>query len=459
MDFVSKALIARVVNISRLRINEDGEGVRSVIFLHGCPLDCAWCCNPETRFQNQYYPMDGDTLFGHISQDLPYFLNGRGGLTFSGGEPMLHADFLADFIPRFCGGFSVNMETSLYANRGDILRLVPLIDEWYVDFKVFDSRRHLDLTGVSNDSILENLALLVSRKGPDKVIATYPMVPGCNVSDENVTAMIRHLKSLGIYRIQLHRYRKFQEDKHRDLGLEPVVIPELSLQRYTAIAERLMSEGFQVVSRPVVREKEKCRYLKEIRKHWRDDHGIAVDIAQCSFQGRCIGTCPKCEQELSTIRKHMEVLPWCLQMIPSAAALFVTIFWGTTVSAGTAAPNVASMFHLPHPLRRLCPLGSGSPTAVLPAATASPVPLPEVFPGFAPTAAKHWSRRPAACRKTPERIWIRQISDAVWTICGRMAAPVSWIIHPHPIGIPLQQVCLQIAPIVIFPISELPALS
>ncbi len=299
-------LSAKVINITRLRINEDGEGVRSVVFLYGCPLNCRWCCNPESRQGNGYYPMDGKPLYGHIAQDLPYFLDGRGGLTFSGGEPLLHAPFLEQFITRYCGDISVNLETSLYAPIEHIRTLIPLIDEWYMDFKVFDSAQHQAFTGVSNEVILKNLEFLATQIDGERMIITYPMVPEHNISDENLSAMLQYLRRLGLRRIQLHPYRKFQEDKHRRLKLEPVIIPELTPERYRTIRERILAEGFQTVERPMVRGRDKCRCLKQIRTALRDDLHIPVDIADCTYHGPCIGTCPKCEQELSVIRKHME---------------------------------------------------------------------------------------------------------------------------------------------------------
>ena len=89
-------LTANIQTITRLRINVDGEGVRSVVFMHHCPLRCFWCCNPETRTGEGYRTLTVRELYGYLKRDVPYFEKSRGGVVFSGGEPLLQADFLKD---------------------------------------------------------------------------------------------------------------------------------------------------------------------------------------------------------------------------------------------------------------------------------------------------------------------------------------------------------------------------
>ena len=81
-------ILGKVNSIIRLRINSDGEGVRSVIFLQDCPLSCVWCCNPETRFGNRYKEVTVEQLYELIARDQVYFDSTNGGITFSGGEPL-----------------------------------------------------------------------------------------------------------------------------------------------------------------------------------------------------------------------------------------------------------------------------------------------------------------------------------------------------------------------------------
>ena len=150
-------------HITRLRINSDGEGVRSVIFVHGCPLNCFWCCNPETRFADNFKTLTPEQLNDYIKKDKAYFQNSNGGVTFCGGEPLLYADFIEEYIKEYCTDFSVNIETSLYVEQTELIKLLPLVNEWYIDFKIFDEQKHIEYTGRSNELIKENLRFLTKK--------------------------------------------------------------------------------------------------------------------------------------------------------------------------------------------------------------------------------------------------------------------------------------------------------
>ncbi|MBE7018404.1 MAG: radical SAM protein [Ruminococcaceae bacterium] len=294
---------ANIGHITRLRINEDGPGVRSVVFMCACPLNCLWCCNPELCASERFKSLTVDELYSYIAKDVIYFKNSVGGVTFSGGEPLLHTDFIKNFIQKYCKDFSVAIETSLYTDRDTLKKLIPLIDRWYIDFKVFEEKKHLKYTGVSNEIIKENLRYLCEHINQDKITVTYPMIPGYNTTDENLTQMIVLLKELNIFHIELHPYRKEQEEKHLDIGLEATVIEELDPELYNDIQNRFLQNGFQIQKLQPYREKEKCKYLKDIRKELCRKYQIPLDIKNCSFEGRCVGTCPQCEYELQVINE------------------------------------------------------------------------------------------------------------------------------------------------------------
>lgn len=291
----------KINSITRLRINEDGTGVRSVIFMCGCPLNCFWCCNPEICLSKKFKMLTVDELYPYISKDIPYFMSSNGGITFSGGEPLLHSHYIKNFIEKYCRNFSVALETSLYTEQKVLEEIYPLIDEWYIDFKVFDSAKHTEYTGVSNECIKDNLKFLSSRIDRDKITVTYPLIPGYNTSDENLFNMMVFLNSLGIKKIELHPYRKFQEEKHKNAGIEPVIIDEISNELYSRIKYNFLNNGFEIPERKIYQEKEKCRYLKSIRGKICAEENIQLEIKDCTFEGRCVGTCPQCEYELEII--------------------------------------------------------------------------------------------------------------------------------------------------------------
>lgn len=296
---------SNISSITRLRINEDGPGVRSVIFMCGCPLNCVWCCNPEICLSKKFKTLTIDELYSYIRNDIPYFVNSGGGITFSGGEPLLHSAYISDFVRKYCKDFSVALETSLYKDQKSLEEIYPLIDKWYIDFKIFNEAEHIKYTGVSNKYIKSNLEFLASEIDTDKITVTYPIIPGFNTSDENLFNMMVFLDKLGLKNIQLHPYRKIQEEKHKNAGLEPVIIDEVSDELYATIKYNFLNNGFEISKRTAYREKDKCRYLKSIRKKICKENKIQLDIKDCTFEGRCVGTCPQCEYELEFINNTL----------------------------------------------------------------------------------------------------------------------------------------------------------
>ena len=298
---------ADIHHVTRLRINSDGDGVRSVIFVHGCPLNCFWCCNPETRFTDNFKTLTPEQLNDYIKKDKPYFQYSNGGVTFCGGEPLLYADFIEEHIKEYCTNFSVNIDTSLYIEQTELIKLLPLVNEWYIDFKIFDEQKHIEYTGRSNELIKENLRFLTKKIDLKKIIITFPMITDYNTSAHDMDDMITFLKSLGIYRIALHPYRKEAEDKQNELGLIPTNVSEVNSKLHQSIIQKLVENGFEIVERTILVEKEKCNFLKHIRREICNRNGIKLVISDCSYVGRCTGTCPQCEYELSTINDYISI--------------------------------------------------------------------------------------------------------------------------------------------------------
>ena len=184
---------ANINSITRLRIHSDGDGVRSLIFMQGCPLDCFWCCNPETRYSEKFRTLTTHQLYSYIRGDIPYFLFSKGGITFSGGEPLLWADFIRYFADRYCREFTVDIETSLYSPWEKVKSLIPVIHNWNIDLKVMDESLHEAFTGKKNHIILENIRRLAKEIDPRQIIITYPVIPGYNDTEENIRQMLSFL--------------------------------------------------------------------------------------------------------------------------------------------------------------------------------------------------------------------------------------------------------------------------
>lgn len=296
-------ILGKVNSIIRLRINSDGEGVRSVIFLQDCPLSCIWCCNPETRFGSKYKEISVEQLFELISRDKIYFDATNGGITFSGGEPLAQAAFVTGFLNTYGHLFTCNIETSLFSSFETIEKLIPFIYEWYVDFKVFSEERHIAYTGVSNNVIKENIMRLSQKVERERIVITYPIITGLNDSVDNVNEMITFMKAQGLYRIELHPYRKNREKKNERLGLEYESIDPISPVVIARIKRQLSEQEIEIVKRDTIVERRKCDTLKGIRREFCKNNDVPLSIEECSFKGRCVGTCPKCEEELDYINK------------------------------------------------------------------------------------------------------------------------------------------------------------
>ena len=292
---------AVVNNITRLRIGTDGAGVRSVIFFQGCPLNCQWCCNPETRIPGQGKELTSEQLFHYIRRDVPYFLASGGGVTFSGGEPLLWTPFLREFIGLFCEGYTVDMETSLQARESEVRSLIPLIHLWNVDFKLADPERHREYTGKSNAQILKNLEILAREGSPERIVITYPIIPGVNDSEGNIEKMICFMHGLGLSQVELHPYRTEAKRKHRNAGMPPPEFQSVGREQMAKIRALFQEEGITSVCKESFWGKEKCAYLKELRQKLCREQNLPVEIAHCTRTEPCIGTCPRCEYELQQI--------------------------------------------------------------------------------------------------------------------------------------------------------------
>ncbi len=251
----------------------DGPGIRTTVFFKGCPLTCWWCHNPESRSSKpnlMYFedrcmdcgsctevcpngairrvggtvvttskcqlcgtcvetcPAEARQLVGRrmtvsavlrdIEKDLIFWEESGGGVTFSGGEPLAQPEFL-DALLDACleRGVHTIVDTCGMAKKEALLRLAEKVSMFLYDLKLLNPAQHKVYTGVSNESILENLQLLAERRTP--VTIRYPIIPGINDSDENVRDMADFLSHLGLWRIDLLPYHRTGMEKYSRLGL------------------------------------------------------------------------------------------------------------------------------------------------------------------------------------------------------------------------------------------------
>jgi len=195
-----------VFGIERLKLGTDGKGVRTLIGTYGCPLRCKYCLNPEsTRSDVKYKMYSLSELYNKVKIDSLYFRATNGGLTFGGGEPALHAEFISAFIDKYCKSWNTYMETSLNVPKENIMMLENCVDKFVIDIKDIDSAIYKAYSGIDNTIVLENLQYLVNRISPDRLIVRVPLIKGFNTND-NVEQSINYLQRIGIKNIDRFEY-------------------------------------------------------------------------------------------------------------------------------------------------------------------------------------------------------------------------------------------------------------
>jgi pyruvate formate lyase activating enzyme len=294
-----------VFNIQHYSIH-DGPGIRTTVFIKGCPLRCIWCQNPESQsLAPQLFftgekctgcgecvkvcpakaitmvdgksrtdrlickgagkcaaacPNEARTIMGKemsaaevfrdVHADAVFYERSRGGVTLSGGEPLVQPEFTWAIL-EMCkrAGVSTALDTCGYA-RWDVLKdILKYVDVVLYDFKHFNSAKHERLTGVANGLILENAGQIV-RKFPDiTLIARIPVVPGYNDDSENIGRTARFIKDLGKkVKVHLLPYHRLAETKYERLEKSAALkIAPPTMEHVEELRRLVESCGLEVV--------------------------------------------------------------------------------------------------------------------------------------------------------------------------------------------------------------------
>ena len=198
------SISGRIFDIQEFAVN-DGPGLRTCVFLKGCPLRCKWCHNPEGLSSEPQLNLltqriVGETwtverLVGHLLKFKDVWTQSGGGVTFSGGEVTMQADFLVEAARQLrAEGIHVCIETSGYCTNGVWARILKHMDLVYFDLKCMDSTLHKRMTGVGNEQIIENARVLV-RSGVS-FLFRVPLVPGVSDTEANRKATLGFLSSI-----------------------------------------------------------------------------------------------------------------------------------------------------------------------------------------------------------------------------------------------------------------------
>lgn len=264
-----------VFNIQRFSIH-DGPGIRTTVFLKGCPLRCGWCSNPESIRQSpeiitrdikcircgkcveacpeqaivvadntrviqwkkcnycmncaEVCPsgaieavgryMNVSEVLDSVGRDASYYRRTGGGMTLSGGEPLVQWQFSLELLQEAKKrGFHTTLDTSGYADWEVLDNVLNYTDLVLYDVKHLDSARHQEATGMPNERILDNLRKISEKAGP-KVWVRHPVIPQFNDSEEDLEALCRLILTVKplVERISLLPYHKFGELKYAATG-------------------------------------------------------------------------------------------------------------------------------------------------------------------------------------------------------------------------------------------------
>lgn len=207
----------------------DGPGIRTTVFLKGCPLKCMWCHNPEgiNPAPQIMHSAVGDRTVGQMitASELAALLNGQseilkendGGVTFSGGEPLMQSEFLLDVISRL-DGLHVLLDTSGFAGVKTFMSVAAKTDLVHYDVKLMDPALHRKYTTRDNGPTLKNLEHLSDAGVP--YIVRVPLVPGVTDTSENLTAIADMVENLhGMLRVELLPYNRAAGGKYKACGM------------------------------------------------------------------------------------------------------------------------------------------------------------------------------------------------------------------------------------------------
>ena len=233
----------------------DGPGMRTTVFLKGCPLRCAWCHNPEgQRFENEVVKaqsgcagcgacleagggalseksipacpnrllrLSGEAytparLVQKLEPLLPLLGGAGGGVTFSGGEPLAHPDFLYVCLRLLEGKAHRAVQTCGFCGEKDFRRIAAVTDLFLYDLKLIDPLLHRKYTGCDNAPILKNYLSLC--RGEKPFITRIPLIPGVTDTLENLTSAARLLRENGVKTVELLPYNQLAGSKYAAVG-------------------------------------------------------------------------------------------------------------------------------------------------------------------------------------------------------------------------------------------------
>lgn len=208
MNLALKQTEAPVASMARHRVLVDGEGITTLVCFQGCPLRCKLCPNAYavTAENPKAVCMTPQKLHEKVKIDELYFLATGGGVTFGGGEPLLHPAFIKEFRA-ICGdGWHLCVETSLCVPWDNIKTVAYAVDMFYFDCKDVNPAIYREYTGKDNALVLDNIQKLAKEISPEKITVRIPLIPGFN-TEEDQKKSVAFFSELGLHKFDLFTYQ------------------------------------------------------------------------------------------------------------------------------------------------------------------------------------------------------------------------------------------------------------
>jgi pyruvate formate lyase activating enzyme len=271
----------------------DGPGIRTLVFLKGCPLRCKWCSNPESQLSHpelayntnkcigteecsiclkvchsgavevdssnnkikinrelcdnclecaEICPSKALITFGKlmsiedvlnaVEKDSVFYSRSGGGLTIGGGEPLMQPEFAAGLVKEAKRRkINTSLETCGYAEWGAIEKVCAHLDTIFFDIKCIDSAKHKEFTGIGNKKILENFGKLCKRFPNTPIIVRTTIIPGFNDSEEDIIAIANFIDDIPNMQYELLAYHHLGESKYGFIGREYPLSPDLTVDK------------------------------------------------------------------------------------------------------------------------------------------------------------------------------------------------------------------------------------
>ena len=194
-----------LLGLSRLRMGTDGTGVTTLIAGAGCPLTCRWCINARFLRETSAELLTAASLLERIKPDDLYFRATGGGVTFGGGESLLHAAFIRRFRELCPGEWQICVETSLAVPTESVSLAAEAVDFFLVDCKDTNPDIYRRYTGGEEALMEKNLGILLNAVGPERILVRVPYIPEYNTREDQQRSTEK-LKALGVTKLDLFDY-------------------------------------------------------------------------------------------------------------------------------------------------------------------------------------------------------------------------------------------------------------